>query len=469
MAHHVATRYRSFVSDADPTSRSRSTPGVVTRRAAVGTLAAAGAGFALFGPRGARENVGRRLVLDYWEKWTGHEGAAMQRVVDRFNDSQDRLFVRYFVTSAIDQKSLVAIAGGDPPDVIGLWNFNVPPYAESGAILPLDQLAPAAGLSLDQYQPGVRQVMTHRGQWWATTSTAGTLAMYFNKSLFRAAGLDPDHPPRTIEELDAAHDRLTVRNQRGEYERVGFLHTEPGWWSWIWGYHFGGSIYDEAHNRALIDSPRNLAAYRWMQSYPRSLGMDRMERFRSGFGNYGTPQNAFLTGKVAMVIQGPWLANMVQAFAPDLDYGVAPFPVAQSAYQPDAPVSLIDTDVLVIPRGAKRPEASMEFIAFTQRQDVQEELATAHCKGSPLVSVSDAFLRRHPNRGVRLHNHLAGSPRAFICPPTRAWKEFKDGFDSAVQRLWALASDSDNILSAIQRSTQTLLDRTAAQAARRHA
>ena len=87
----------------------------LTRRAAIGGLAAAGLGFIAFGPRGAREQGARgRIVLDYWEKWTRHERDAMVKVVDAFNASQNRIFVRCIVTSDIGQKSLVAIAGGDP-------------------------------------------------------------------------------------------------------------------------------------------------------------------------------------------------------------------------------------------------------------------------------------------------------------------------------------------------------------------
>src|SRR5262247_2421865 len=98
----------------------------LTRRGAIGTITAAGAAFALFGPRGAKEDPGGRIVLDYWEKWTGHEGRAMQRIVEEFNKSQDRILVRYLVTAGVDQKTLIAIAGGDPPDIVGLWSYNVP-------------------------------------------------------------------------------------------------------------------------------------------------------------------------------------------------------------------------------------------------------------------------------------------------------------------------------------------------------
>ncbi len=441
----------------------------VGRRAALGALAAAGLGFVAFGPRGGREELARgRIVLNYWEKWTRHEGDAMVKVIDAFNRSQNRIFVRYVVTSDIGQKSLVAIAGGDPPDVIGLYAFNVPPYAESRAIMPLDNLAPRHGVTLDDYAPGVRQVMLHRGTWWATVNTAGSVALYYNKSLFREAGLDPERPPRTIAELDECHGRLVSRSG-DRLERVGFLHREPGWWSWLWAYHFGGRIYDANADRSLAASAENIRAMEWMQGYARDLGVERVKRFADGFGSYFTPENPFLTGKVAMIVQGPWIANLVQAFKPDLDYGVAPFPVAAADAGPGAhhPVGLIDTDVLVIPRGARHPEASMEFIAWTQRPDMTEALARAHCKPSPLARASDEFLATHPNRGIRVHYDIFNSPRAFIAPPTRVWQQFKDEFDTAVQRMWRLEAPAAEVCAALEKRTQALLDRAADEKRRR--
>jgi multiple sugar transport system substrate-binding protein len=391
----------------------------------------------------------------------------MQRVVDRFNESQERLFVRYLVTGTIHQKAMIAIAGGNPPDIVGLYSYNVPGYAEANAILPLDDLATGRGMSLDQYASGMRQVMTYRGRWWGAVNTGGTLALYYNKSIFREAGLDPGQPPRTIGELDAAHRAITRSRADGALDRAGFLHMEPGWWSWIWGYFFGGSLYDAPSDRSLAASPENVAAYDWVQSYPRELGVDRVQNLRSGFGPYGTPQTAFLTGEVAMVVQGPWMANLITAFKPELDYGVAPVPVVESIDDPAAPITLIDTDMLMIPRGARDPEASMEFIAFTQRRENVESLAIAHCKGSPLADVSEEFLASHPNRGVRLHTALAASPRAFISPQTGVWPECKDVFDAAMNDMWTLRVPAGEALSRIQSRSQAMLDEAARLRARR--
>jgi ABC-type glycerol-3-phosphate transport system substrate-binding protein len=443
------------------------TPRALTRRAALGALAAGAAGFALFGPSGRRDIPRDRIVLDYWEKWTRHEGDAMERIVDAFNRSQDRTFVRYIVVSDIGQKSLVAIAGGRPPDIIGLYSFNVPPYAEAGAIRPMDELATRVGMSLDQYTPGVRRVMVHKNRWWATVNTAGSIALYYNRAAFRDAGLNPDQPPRTIAELDDFHRRLNRENSLRNLERVGFLHPEPGWWSWLWAYHFGGRIYDESAALATISSLEDVRAMDWMQSYARTLGVDRAKRFAEGFGRYFTPENPFLTGKVAMIIQGPWIANLIVAYRPDLDYGVAPFPTDAPPVA-DAPVGLIDTDVLVIPRGSAHPEEAMEFIAFTQRQDMTEQLATAHCKLSPLVNVSESFLANHPNRGIRVHYDIFRSPRAYVPPRTPVWQQFKDEFDSEVQRMWRLETAPGPALASLQTRVQSLIDQYAEQHRRRH-
>lgn len=67
----------------------------ISRRSALGLLAAGAAGYAAFGPERRRLRRDGRVVLDYWEKWTSHEAAAMQTVVDRFNESQSGIFVNY--------------------------------------------------------------------------------------------------------------------------------------------------------------------------------------------------------------------------------------------------------------------------------------------------------------------------------------------------------------------------------------
>ncbi|WP_428387685.1 hypothetical protein [Mucisphaera sp.] len=63
-----------------------------------------------------------RTILNDWEKWGHFEAEAMHRVVDDYSASQDRELVRFLSISSIDQKVLLATAGGNPPDIAGLWS-----------------------------------------------------------------------------------------------------------------------------------------------------------------------------------------------------------------------------------------------------------------------------------------------------------------------------------------------------------
>lgn len=429
-----------------------------TRRGVLGAMAAGGAGLVLFGPRRAQDAPLDRTVIDYWEKWTGDEGRAMQRVVDEFNKSQNRIHVRYFAISDIDRKATIAIAGGTPPDIIGLWNFNVPTYAMAGALRPLDEMFETGKASLDRYAPAVRSLMSHEGRIWALVNTCGTVGMYINHRVFRDAGLDPSRPPRTISEVNQAHAAITRADSAGRLERAGFLHTEPGWWTWFWGYYFGGSLYDPASDQPMCSAPPNIRAYDWVASFPQRHGARNLVGLQAGLGNYSSAQNAFLAGRVAMVLQGPWLANVIKAYAPDVEYSVVPPPVDDDIYRQDEPIALVDSDVLVIPSGARHPREAMEFLAYTQKRDVVEYLSTVHCKNSPLLDASPEFLREHPNRSVDVHGRLAASPRAFIFPRTPSLPMLRDEMEAGFQRLWRLEQTPRQVLAHVDARLSSIMD-----------
>src|SRR4051812_15012543 len=63
-----------------------------------------------------------RIRIHYWEVWTDFEGKAMQDVIDEFNKSQDKIFVDMLTVSEIERKLMMAICGGNPPDISGLSN-----------------------------------------------------------------------------------------------------------------------------------------------------------------------------------------------------------------------------------------------------------------------------------------------------------------------------------------------------------
>lgn len=436
-------------------------PGVLSRRAALaaGWTAAGAAAAAALWPRMPRARVGvpsGRVVVDYWEKWTGPEGDAIQRVVDGFNASQDRIFVRRTAVSEIGTKAMVAIGGGDPPDVCGVFSYHVPQYAQSGAVIPLETFG---GIDPDAYLPSVRRLLSHGGRLVAGVTTIYTLALYRNRSLFREAGVDPDAPPRTLSELESLARLLTRHQADGAIERAGFLPNLPSWWPYTWPILFGSSLYDPATNRSTFDQRPCIDAYEWVRRFPVAMGEQASRAFGTAADrSYHSPNDPFISGRVAMIAQGPWLANFINRYAPGLDYAASPLPVHAPLLDPAHPLGMVEADVLVIPREARHPEAAFEFVRYTQRPEVHERLATDHTKGSALRRCSEAFLSRHPNRSVLVHDAIARSDRACILPQTPVWKSYAHLTEGVFDAAWK-GEDVGSLCASVHARVQGMLDR----------
>src|SRR2546421_7945248 len=187
--------------------------------------------------------------------------------------------------------------------------------------------------------------------------------------------------------MDTMAQKLTTYLPSGKIDKAGFLPAEPDWWSWSWGYLFGGKLWDGVCN-ITANSPENVRAYDWVQSYSRKYGAVKLNSFKSGLGNFQSPQNGFMSQKVAMENQGVWMANFIDKFAPEMDrpvriWAAAPFP--HPADRPDlANATIADEDVLVIPRGCRHPDEAFEFIKFVESQKGMELLCLGQRKHSPL-------------------------------------------------------------------------------------
>lgn len=384
--------------------------------------------------------------ITYWEKWTGFEGDAMRAVVDEFNRSQDEIFVELLTVSGIQDKTLLATSGGNPPDVAGLFGPNVAQYADNMAVMPLTEFCKEAGIGPEDYIPCYWDIGFYKGEVYSLPTTPASTALHYNRALLKAAGLDPDRPPKTIEELDAYAEKLTKRNG-SRIEVSGFLPNEPGWWNWSWGYFFGGTLLEG--DTITANSPENIRAYEWIQSYTKKFGAGDIQAFRSGFGNFSSPQNPFMSQKVAMVLQGVWMYNFISQFAPELDWAAAPFP--HPADRPDlAEPTLVDLDVLVIPVGAKHPKEAFEFIKFVQSQKGMELLCMGQRKHSPLREVSPGFYEKHPNPYIRLFTELAYSKNAIPAPKIGIWPEYQAELNSAFDEVYLMRKTPKEALDYVQ-------------------
>ena len=386
-------------------------------------------------PKGA--TVRGRVVVTFWEKWTRHEARAMQDIVDRYNLSQERVFVNMVSMSQINQKMLIATAGGDPPDIVGLWAAQIAPYTANNALEPLDELVAEGAITEKTYKPYVWRICAPGGRLHAVSATPSTCALYWNKDMFRAAGLDPEKPPKTIEELDALAEKLTVR-KNGELQQTGFLPNEPGWWDYYWGIYWGNVLYDQEQDRFNINTPAQVAAYSWYQSYPRKYGLEDVQSFQSGFGQFNSPQNAFINGKVAMIVQGPFFAKFIELNNPGMvgHYGVTFVPLPESLHKEAGAIALGDLDNWVIPRGAKHKREALEVLKFFSRRDNMEYLCKAHAKPSPLMDVSADFLSTNPHPYIDVFEKTMLAPIVVTMPESPVWERVQAEINTANGNMW---------------------------------
>lgn len=428
--------------------------------------------------------------LTYWEKWNNFEGEAMQACVDAFNGHSrkalasgdaaerkrylspggQRIFVHLLSTTQVNRKAKMAVSGGVPPDVAGLWSRDVPVFAQYDAAMPLDDWIKRDGPAQEEFQPCYWDMCVYEGHVWSLPTTPSTIAMYWNKDLFKQAGLDPERPPQTLAELDECNRRLTVRDESGRIAQMGFHPGEPGWWNYGWGNWFGGPHATPDGRKLLLDSKEWIAAYTWLNKLAETYGRSEMRTFKSGLGSFDSPQNAFISGKVAIVLQGVWMANYIRVYRPAMQWGVAPFPGPGG----DArnPVCLAQADVLVIPRGCPHPEEAWKFVRYVNSRgdpkdpnaplEGMEILCLGQGKHTPFRGMTKAFERGHPHEDLSWFIKLGESKNVYIEPMMPMWEEIRRSCQASFDELMSKGDQPDatpeKILKRLQERLQPKLD-----------
>ncbi len=320
-------------------------------------------------PASASGNV---VNLTMWQQWGGgHEEAALDKVIKEYEALNPG--VRITETPVTNSaKILTAISGGTPPDIVDLGtSLEVGEWASRGALLPMASFISSSHLNTDVYVPSALDALSVDGQLYGLPFMDFDVGLLYNKALFKQAGLNPNDPPTTTEQLQADAFKLTKQGKNGRITQLGFLPDYPGQSNGQvctledMGWDFGGQWYNAKTRVITADAPQNIAALNFEVSFYKKFGPSNMANFESSAGAYLTANDPFESGKLAMVYDGPWALQYIEANRPSLasQIGVAPFP-APAGMSSRRGTTFIDTNPQVIPRGASDPSAAFAFIKW---------------------------------------------------------------------------------------------------------
>jgi len=291
---------------------------------------------------------------------------------------------------ATDEKILAAISGGNPPDVILLPSpYAIGTWAHNGVIQPLDDNIQSSALDLSVFIPAGLEQCKLDDAAYALPFVNFNNALYWNKDLFSAAGLDPETPPKTIEELLDFAEKLTVK-EGDRITQIGVLPTlrlqEMAW-------RFGGDWYDAANGTITANSDANLRALQYeLDVANRVGGVDAVQRFQGSLPTGGgAADNPFYQGKIAIMVDGCWHVEFIRQYASGLNYGVAPVP-APPEVENGATINELMTNPIAIPSGAKHVEEAWALLSFLATDvDTSREFSRIIANIPQLVEASTNF------------------------------------------------------------------------------
>ena len=316
------------------------------------------------------------------------------------------------------QKLSAAFAGGSGPDIFSMSATDIVKYVESGIAMDLDKWFRP---NIDDYYPPSVEAVTFDGKIYATPSNMDLLALFYNKDMLEEAGLEP---PTTWAETIETAKALTTDTQYG----LAITTLENGYqnfefYPFVWMN--GGDVMSPDRKTVTVNSEATLKAY----GFYRDL-------INSGAVNRSVSENeaamSFLMGGSAMVFSGSFVIPYIMALVPDLNYGIAPFPVPEAGM-----ASVSDAGgwrYMVSTRGNYAEECG-EFLNWLTNGDVkyQVQICEACIKFSPRKSVRDAMPEYYQQFPYNYFSEeilpLAGMEPAF---PAAVVKAFGEGLQKAM-------------------------------------
>jgi len=243
-----------------------------------------------------------QTTIRWWHAMGGNLGETVEALASDFNDQSDTVTVETsYKGSYTETLNAVtsAIGAGEAPELAQIVDLGSRLAIDSGAFVPMEEALPSDRIDWSDFQDPVIDYYSFDDTVYSLPFNSSNPIFYYNKDMFEEAGLDPESPPETLEEIRAASETVV---SDGIAEQ-GITFANVAWFPEQWFAEAGEPLVNERNGRADDPTEINLdtdVANR-IFSWWSDMHDDGLYN-HAGVGAWGAAQQAFLNGKTAMWI-----------------------------------------------------------------------------------------------------------------------------------------------------------------------
>ena len=327
----------------------------------------------------------------------------LNRLIDRFNQSQSEIFVESVYAGQPDQqipKILSAVVGNATPDLLWYSPMLTGRLVELNALRSIDDFL-ADSPVLSELDPALLSSMQYGGKTWSIPFGVNNIALYYRPSIFQEAGIKK--LPETWQELQATAQKLSHDGRYGILLPFGKGEfTVFMWTPFLWS--AGGDLVKD--NAPNLYSPEAIRALQFWQDLVKS-GSALLSQPERGY-----EEDNFFTGKVAMQLSGSWALSFIASRTKD--FAVMPLPRDQVNT-----TGIGGENLFIFKSNPDRERAAWRFAEYIASSEFQTpwSIETGYLPTNLRSQQSDAYrayMEKQPEIKIFLNQMSAGRNRPLI-------------------------------------------------------
>ena len=392
---------------------------MIKKKALLACLVVATITVGLFAGCGSKASTGSSTMasttktkLTLWHYFDGQaQQKAMENVTAKFNSSQDKIevSVEFVPRAELTKQFTIGLVADKLPDIGLVDNPDMASFAAMGLFADISDKMNAFA-DKDKFYPGPIASCMLDGKYYGVPLGSNDLALYYNKDMFTAAGVQP---PTTYAELKTVAKKLTKagttyglaiatpKNEEGTFQYLPWLLSS-------------GAKFNE------VGSPAGISSLQYLTDLIKDGSMSK-EVIN---WTQNDLEKQFVTNKAAMIVDGPWIISTVKTDAPKLNWGVVKIP-KDKVYASD-----LGGENWGIIKGHHEAEA-WEFIKFTQQKDVMNAYCAdfGYIPSRRDIAESNDSITKDPIMSIFLDELQYAMPRG----PHPKWPQISDAMSTALQ------------------------------------